>query len=218
MICDSTYWKEDLRRRSISLQKRLGQRRWTERSFALIEQELMLGFYSIRKLLESNKISNAVTSICWPLTSYVCRDEVTQLNRHALNDLYDLSRDTVQPRDITFVCNQFIHSYVFTLTFSDKDRLDGVFVSSDRERNTQVFHLRIVDIAALFDRVVNDSPNLIRMSRNKQRKDFDVEVFGAPRGQTIALIADEGNNIDENLGVIIKSSLLRGLPLLRGSV
>ena len=214
MIHESHYWKEDIVKRANLLRRRLHQVLWQDRTFAKVEQDLMLGFYSIRKLIESKKLSTSLVNASLSLVSHPCQRRVTQLNCNAIQDLYDMEKHTVEQRDIAFVCNQFIHSYVFMLTFSETPRLHGVLVSSDHERNRAVYHLSMDNILALFDLIVRDSPTIVRMTMNKHREDFDVETHQGPAGATMSLIMED-NDYDvanpDAVAIMIKSSLLRGL-------
>jgi hypothetical protein len=54
MVLESQYWKEDLGETIKVSKRRCERRRWPEPSSAPVEQELMLGLYGVRKLLESN--------------------------------------------------------------------------------------------------------------------------------------------------------------------
>lgn len=55
MIHDSHYWKDDLLKLSRKLESRLLQTRWGDRNLYIIEKEIFIGFYSVRKLIESKK-------------------------------------------------------------------------------------------------------------------------------------------------------------------
>ena len=57
MIWECSYWKEDLLRHTAALRKRTQQRLGRDRSLAQLEQTVMIGFYSIRNLLEVKKLS-----------------------------------------------------------------------------------------------------------------------------------------------------------------
>ena len=59
MIWESAYWKEELLRQAEDLKKRSTQTKWSERSLARLEKTIMIGFYSIRKLIEAKKVSDA---------------------------------------------------------------------------------------------------------------------------------------------------------------
>jgi len=43
---------------------------------------------------------------------------------------YDLTKYHSEQRDIEFICNLFVHSYVFVV--SGDGKLEGVYVSTDR--------------------------------------------------------------------------------------
>ena len=70
MIWESQFWKEDLARLALQLKKRTGQRRWSERSLAKLEKEVFIGFYAIRKLLESKKLSERLTKTQIPIETF----------------------------------------------------------------------------------------------------------------------------------------------------
>jgi hypothetical protein len=220
MIGESRYWKEDLSRRARSLRSRLSQVRWAERSFARTEQDIMLGFYSIRKLLESQKLSDEARGVRVRLIAYPSKAKAHQLNRHAVGDLYDLEKPREEIRDIIFLCNQFIHSYVFQLTFSDTvsngGALNGAFVSSDRERNRILYFVPLHGVLELFELVTNDHVNRMVMHRNPKRGDFDVKLGAGFDGVSMTLI--EGKPADtagpDDIATLIKSALLRDHPLV----
>jgi hypothetical protein len=177
VIWESSYWKNDLGERAAWLRKRLSQKRWLEASFARLEQSVMLGFYSIRKLIEARKLSDATISHQVSLATYPWAGKpVTLLNWHKLGELYDL--DACQPitRDVRFLCNQFIHSYVFLPVFDDNELLHGLFIASDHERNRTVYEIAVLQIINLFELIGNDYPNQIQFQFNQDKQDYDVSA------------------------------------------
>ena len=91
MIDESCYWKNDLLKEADALRDRKKQRRWPEVSFARLEQTIMLGFYSIRKLIEASKLSDSTIYEEIPITTYPWSGKtVTRMNWHKLDQLYDL--------------------------------------------------------------------------------------------------------------------------------
>jgi hypothetical protein len=62
MIWESSFWKEELFRNASRIRKRQLLKRWTERSSAGLERDVMTGFYSIRELIEAHKISDGIGS------------------------------------------------------------------------------------------------------------------------------------------------------------
>ena len=64
MISESVYWKEDLARWASHLARRRRARFWTERAHARVEKAAMLGFFAIRRLIESGgRLSDATISL-----------------------------------------------------------------------------------------------------------------------------------------------------------
>lgn len=54
MITESELWKEDLVKTANKLLKRSVQKKWSKRSWFCLEKELFIGFYTVRKLIESS--------------------------------------------------------------------------------------------------------------------------------------------------------------------
>ena len=102
-----------------------------------IEKEIFFGFYSIRKLLDTVKVSNATKATTYELTWSPSVKPVDYLNWHRLDKCYDLSTEHTEIRDIQYLCNQFIHSYVFIV--AGEFRIDGIYVASDHVKNKKVY-------------------------------------------------------------------------------
>ena len=145
MIYESQFWKDDLIKQANFLRAKTKQRRWRKASSARLEQSIMLGFYSIRKLAESQKLSNAVINQKITATVYVWKGKpVTRINWIKIDELYDLKNPKTVRKDLLFFCHQFVHSYVFWEYFEEDTRfVEGVFVSSDRERHHNLYSLSI---------------------------------------------------------------------------
>jgi hypothetical protein len=151
MIFESKYWKDDLLRKAVALEKRKNQKRWSDSSFARLEQDVMIGFYSIRKLVDAKKVADAfckrkIEIIAYPWTGR----PVTFLNRHDFWELYQLDRPTVKMRKLRFLCNQIIHSFVYEINFDDDNKFAGISFSSDLERNKWLYSIEIDRIIGIF--------------------------------------------------------------------
>jgi len=57
MISESELWKTEINKISKKLLSRIFQKKWSKRSIFNLEKELFIGFFSVRKLIESNHIS-----------------------------------------------------------------------------------------------------------------------------------------------------------------
>jgi len=175
MIWESQFWKDDLLKKAAGLRKAKTQLRWPQASLAKLEQTLMLGFYGIRKLHEAAKLSTSTMQQRVSLIAYPWSGKnVTKLNWHNLDKLYDFDAALTQDHDLLFLCHQFVHSYVFNAAFDDRYRLNGVLFASDRQRHKALFHAEIDQIADLFDRVGSDYPNSESYVLNPKTGDYDV--------------------------------------------
>lgn len=153
VISDSVPWREDLIRISRRLRTRDVQRRWTERTYYLVERDIMFGAYSIRRLIESRKTSTRLPQRPlrvreWPLTERVPRS----IDRWNFSEFYDGERETTAHITVERFCNQIIHSFVFQL-FVEEDGATSVAVTSDRGRETVVLIVKVTQLAELFDYV-----------------------------------------------------------------
>ncbi len=175
MIWESSYWKEDLLRNARRLRSRMSQQRWPERSFARLEQQLMLGFYSIRKLCDSGKLSDSTSGLSVPLTTYPWLGKaVTQMNWHRTSELYDLGNAGSESRDLIFICHQFVHSYVFQIWLDGSDGSIEISFCSDRDRHRCLYSMTLSNVVGVFELVGNDYPATASFTFNEKRQDFDI--------------------------------------------
>ncbi len=58
-MIESRYWKEELKRiaKTIATVKR--PQRWSERAHCIVERDVMIGFFIVRRLIELHKVSSA---------------------------------------------------------------------------------------------------------------------------------------------------------------
>jgi hypothetical protein len=99
------------------------RKRWLEPSFAKFEIATMMGFYAIRKLVEANKLTNKLTETSIPMRLYPSHGKaVTRLNNLRVDELYDLNAPKQTDLNLTKMCHQFIHSYVFVPVFDAKKK------------------------------------------------------------------------------------------------
>jgi hypothetical protein len=171
------YWKKSLVKQATILRYRIRQKRWTDSTFANVEQAVMVGFYSIRKLIEARDLTDFIRTQRLKIVAYAWKGKrVTRLNRFFPNELYNLKTPHPLEKDLLFLCHQVVHSYLFELSFNRARNLNGVFISSDRERNRAVYFLRIRQIIKLFEQVGNDYPTQTKFTYNPKTQDYDVQV------------------------------------------
>ena len=175
MIWESSYWKGGLLRQAQDLHRRAEQRRWPEASLARLEQSLTIGFYSIRKLIEARKLSDSTIGNKVVLRTYASNGKpVTLMNWHRLDELFNFDDSQDRELDLLALCNQFIHSYVFSPVFSEQGRLQSVLLSSDRAKSTVLYEVALTQIITVFELVANDYPKQISMVYDPAKRDYKV--------------------------------------------
>jgi hypothetical protein len=102
------------------------------------------------------------------------KKNVTKLNWHKLDELYDFDAAVTKHHHVLFLCHQFVHSFVFMAAFDERQRLDGIFLASDRQRHTALLRVSIDQIAVLFEQVGKDYPSTVNYSLNLKTGDYDV--------------------------------------------
>jgi hypothetical protein len=178
MISESPYWKTDLLRRAILLRKCMSQKRWTAVSFAKCEQTIMIGFYSTRKLVEAKKVTNALAGRPIRVHFYQSKGkQVTRLNNHRLDALYDLSKSHKQTISLVELCHQFVHSYIFMPAFNEGGALSAILFASDRQRSKALFQIEVQTVISVFEKVARDEVNREFLIRRGLRAECAESAF-----------------------------------------
>ena len=157
MIDESGPWKDELLRVASSLERRIAQRRWTERSRFIVERDIMISAYSIRKLLEASKLSDEARARRISATRFTLIDRVPDfLNFHRVNDYYDLEHASSTQLRVPDFCNQIIHSFVWMMCENESRGFAGVIVASDRERRKCLYQIAAEAIIDFFRAIAAD--------------------------------------------------------------
>lgn len=173
MIHESSYWKEDLLKLAIKLNSRLTQNRWGERNLFSIEKEIFLGFYSVRKLIESRKISDSISKKSYLINifKYVGNDE--SIFTYFKEEDYDLHHEHIVNIDLLSLCNQFIHSHHFIPSISNHNNLVGFLFCSDYKRTSHLYYISLTEIIDIFKMIGTNYPSSMIISRSKK---IDIKI------------------------------------------
>jgi len=176
MIFESAYWKRDLVRRASLLGRNMAQRRWSEASFAKFEQTVMIGFYSVRKLVEAAKLTDALVREPVSTRRYLSKGiPVTRFNSHRLEELYDLDSPARRDLSLLDLCHQFVHSYVFTPVLDESSRLTAIWIASDRQRSRALIGVDVKTVIGIFEKVGNDEVGCMRATFDEGIADYRIE-------------------------------------------
>jgi hypothetical protein len=177
MIWESAYWKEELFRNANRLKKRTIQRRWLERSHAGLEKDVMIGFYSIRKLIESHMISDELRDRPVPLRGYPWTGrDVTYMIWDKIDRKYDLESPVSLQQSIAWIANKLVHSYVFMAKRNEGGGLESIMFNSDYTRRKNLYEIGIDQLIAIFEEVGANDPASISYAFNDKIGDYDIIV------------------------------------------
>jgi hypothetical protein len=169
MINDSVPWREELWRVADRLEKKSRQERWTDRSTFLVERDMMVSAYAIRRLMEAHKLTDALTRTRIPVMRHKRTGEVAPdvWSTYRFWDFYDLDSGTQDHISIRHWCNQLIHSFVWRLSCTeDTELFDGAYVASENEKEKHVYFIPVVTVIDLCRRVASEETGSIEWRRD----------------------------------------------------
>jgi hypothetical protein len=175
LIHESRYWKTPLLRGATVLERLVVTEERGEAQLARAEREVFIGFYAIRKLLPSLKLSLATRRLASRVKWYPPRanQPVDYFHRTDVDELFNLEEPTHETRDLGFLCNQVIHSYVFVHSVNAEGKLDGFFVSSDAMRRSRLYLFSLPVVLHAFRTVGRDYPSDGAFQFNEKTQDWE---------------------------------------------
>jgi len=178
-MIESRYWKEDLLRHAKALTPVKSPPRWSERQVVNFEKNLIISFFMIRKLFETDKVSKKSRDYKAKIFHYKpTGKKITKLNQHSIYRNYDLENEKEVRKDIFFIANQLIHSctiFAYRKSLTDRN-WDGVFACSDWERDKTIYRVPLSEIIKIFQLVGNDYPSSMHMTWDKVKDDYKIET------------------------------------------
>jgi hypothetical protein len=175
MIWESEHWKKPLLHLASKLVRWRKPREWTERELVSIEKDIFVAFYSIRKLMDAKKLSDGTETMPVNVSIYLSKDKaVTIYNWDKIDELYDLEVKNLSQRNLRFICNQIIHSYVFIPSIDENGSFQAILFCSDREKNANLFRIEANDLINALRIVGKDYPVTSVSVFNPNKQDYDV--------------------------------------------
>jgi hypothetical protein len=176
-MIESCYWKEELLRIAGSIRRVTKPPRWTERTQCIVERDLAVGFFLLRRLIELNLVSSATTDRQLHIFCYKARGKrVTKLNNHRLEELYDMENEVAATKKPLYVSNQFLHAYTSFVARDESRNWSDVLLVSDFDRNDCIWRVPIPVIESLFRVASKDYPHYVQQTFNPKSGDYDVRA------------------------------------------
>jgi hypothetical protein len=185
MVWESWYWKQRLRLLADEIEMLSEQSDASTLDVSNLEISIFSGFFLIRKLIEAQtKLSFRTENQnvrCQVSNKIPETPSVDVMNRFDWYKLYDL--DAFQPANVTLkhMCNIFMHSiFLWMVTDGEADDdergvVTGVHLTSDYEKENQVYAIEVLEILRVFRSVIADDQNGISMERDPKTKEMKVK-------------------------------------------
>jgi hypothetical protein len=168
MITESIFWKQDISKAAKQLSVILIKSNYCDKSIYSIEKNVNFIAYGIRKLFESKKLTLNCNKVTTTIISYKLLKKIHRLNAWALDRIIDFNSAKHEQKNILFLCNQIIHSYVFSVVG------EGIFLCSDFERNKKILFFEIIEFIKIAKRLANNNVTRLEMRYNYKTNEFDV--------------------------------------------
>ena len=176
-MIESRYWKEELTRIAKTIRPTKTPPRWSERGHCVVERDVMVGFFIVRRLIELHKVSSATRDFIMRVFSCPARAKrVHWFNEHDIHELYDLGRERRETKKPLYLSNQFIHAYTSFVARNESRNWSDVYVVSDFDRNDCIWRIPISEIRRLFKVAAQDYPHTVTTVYNHEKGDYEVST------------------------------------------
>lgn len=129
----------------------------------------MLSCYIVRKLAESNKITNELYNEQVKLYSYKNKGiDVDFINSHRVDKLYEIERAEEITKPFSYICNQIIPSYIFLYAFECKNKIDGIIFNSDKSKQKEIYRLTLKEFLRVLSPIAQCYVGRTIMKRNEK--------------------------------------------------
>ena len=174
---ESSYWKEFLAETASDLQHVTRPKRLTQRRCEIVERNIVISFFLLRRLIELRLVSKKTRDFrlevfAWPSTGKL----PTLLNNHRIEELYNFSKEHVQTKKPMYICNQIIHSYSALMLVDETRNWDSMLTVSEYARKDCIWRIPVAVMIDLLRTASTDYPYEVEFTRNEKTGDYDVET------------------------------------------
>lgn len=163
-----------------SLRKRASQKRWSAPSLCRCEQLIMVGFFYVRKLIDSRKLSRDFADRQIKPRAYPSTGKHVHLMNvhHDLDEFFDMGTHRHKTLKIEQIASQVIHSYIFYLVTEESGPLQGIVVASDVVLDSELLELSFSDVIRIFELAGRgEDDKAITLRYDDKRQDYVMRIF-----------------------------------------
>lgn len=204
MVYESCYWKDDLRSYAKELRdfSTCTTLKDEYRDYRL-EKALLLSAFTVRLLLDANKLSDRIGSLNLKVDFYPAKIEaqknISPFDKRFIDErCFDLANPTSSSISLRQLTNQLIHSaVVVAFSYDNANRALGFFVVSDNDYEKRLCYCSLKEWASVVEAVADD--DVIYTLIHKDPK--------TGKCITVKLAANDLIDIDATLGRLKSKSL-----------
>jgi hypothetical protein len=133
LIHESAPWKDRLLSDADTIERWAAKRSISLRRSTLLEQKIFISAFSIRKLLEGKKLSSKFEDMVIRCEGFAAKTKrITRCDHHRVDENYDFEKPISRNVGVRDLLDLLIHSFTFGEAIDDEGRVDGFFVTSDK--------------------------------------------------------------------------------------
>lgn len=166
MITESYYWKKPLLDTAEKISKTTiaAESKDFDEIYNTLEREISIGFYSIRKLLDTKAtITDELRSSLFEIEVFKNTKikEIRERDRFHFHEFYNLEESHKEKRKLKYICDSIIHSFVFCIGMYVSGEIICLYFTSDTNKEDKLYCIDIKEICRIFNAVGNNYPKHI---------------------------------------------------------
>ena len=123
----------------------------TERRCEIIERDVILCFFVIRRLVELSRVSRLTIDFQFDVFSCPFNGRnMSPIDRHGIEKSYHLENEIAVSKKMFYIANQFIHSSLFLIVTDQTRNWDSFYVVSDYDKKQCIWRVPVQQIAKAF--------------------------------------------------------------------
>lgn len=172
MIFESYEWKKTIKRNNAYLRRNSEASVIDKDGYLLdrIQIRIVTNSLIVRRLLETPKVATNLKEYIIPVIAHPWSgSNVDYMNCHRLDQKYQINNSVPKSLRGGLLCDQIIHSFVWTWVLSeDEGRLKGFIVSSDHKKHSEVYLVSLDDWLTYTQKIANSNPTTMQGTRNNK--------------------------------------------------
>jgi hypothetical protein len=151
MTTPSHPWKQSLEHQARTLQELMQPHRLSGTSFVKLEETIVLGCYTIRRLINGFLLPESCRHQSVPMNAFPRRPHGSPLpGDEPLKIRYDLDNGRPVQHDPLFLCHQVLQNCVFEPWLTPDHLLAGIYITSDHQRKIALYGVSLNTLRDLF--------------------------------------------------------------------